>query len=60
MDIRTLFNVYLEEHCLQKQLGLQEDEFGILRCHGWYANGDISEETKYPNYYSVEIILLNF
>ena len=36
----------LEEHCLQKQLGLHEDEFGILQCHGQYANADISEETK--------------
>ena len=37
-----------KRNCLQKQLGLQEDEFGILRCHGRYANADISEETKFP------------
>ena len=37
-----------KRHCLQKQLGLQEDEYGILRCHGRYANADISEDMKCP------------
>ena len=35
-------------HCLQIQLGLQLDEFEILRCHGRYAYADINEETKCP------------
>ena len=52
-----------KRNCLQKQLGFQEDEFGILRCHGRYANADISEETKFPkllprrNYFTQLLIL---
>ena len=37
-----------KRHCLQKQLGLREDEYGILRCHGRFANADISEDMKCP------------
>ena len=37
-----------EVNCLQKQLGLEVDEFGILRCHGHFRNADMSESAKYP------------
>ena len=30
------------------QLGLNTDEFQILRCYGYYANAAITEELKYP------------
>ena len=52
-----------KRNCLQKQLGLQEDEYGILRCYGRYANADISEEMKCPkllarkNFYTELVIL---
>lgn len=52
-----------KRNCLQKQLGLQEDEYGILRCHGRYTNADISEEMKCPkllprrNFYTELVIL---
>ena len=52
-----------KRNCLQKQLGLQEDEYGILRCHGRYANAHIGEETKFPkllprrNYFTQLLIL---
>ena len=35
-------------NCLQKQVGLEVDEFGILRCHGRFQNADMSESAKYP------------
>ena len=35
-------------NCLQKQLGLGIDEFGILRCHGCFQNADMSGSAKYP------------
>ena len=37
-----------EVNCLQKQLGLEVDEFGILRCHGRFQNVYMSESAKYP------------
>ena len=37
-----------KKHCLQKQLGLKTDQFGILRCYGRYSNADVSEEMKHP------------
>ena len=36
------------KHCLKKQLGLQIDDVGILRCHGRYLNAIMSESAKYP------------
>ena len=39
-----------EVTCLQKQLGLQIDEFGMLRCFGHFQNADISEQVKYPKF----------
>ena len=33
---------------LQRQLGLQIDEWGLLRCHGRYSNADLSFNAKYP------------
>ena len=60
----TMFWIYIIQHqqfhgvftairknevtCLQKQLGLQVDEFGMLRCFGHFQNADISEQAKYP------------
>ena len=60
----TLFWIYVIQHrqfrevftairkneinCLQRQLGLQVDEFGLLRCCGRFQNADISEQAKYP------------
>ena len=38
----------IEVTCLQKQLGLQVDEFGMLRYFGRFQNADISEQAKYP------------
>ena len=37
-----------KHHCLQMQLGLQLDEFKILRFHGRYAYADINEEKNCP------------
>ena len=37
-----------KKHCLQKQLGLKTNQFGILRCYGRYSNADVSEEMKHP------------
>jgi len=36
------------KHCLKMQLGLEIDDFGILRCHGRYLNSNLTEEMKYP------------
>ena len=36
------------KNCLQLQLGLNIDEFQILRCYGCYTNAAITEEMKYP------------
>jgi len=36
------------KHCLQKQLGLEIDKYGVLRCHGRYNYADLTEETKIP------------
>ena len=33
---------------LQRQLGLQIDEWGLLRCHGRYSNANLSFSAKYP------------
>ncbi|XP_062511855.1 uncharacterized protein LOC134187719 [Corticium candelabrum] len=33
---------------LQRQLGLQIDEWGLLRCHGRYSNANLSFNAKYP------------
>ena len=33
---------------LQRQLGLQLDEWGLLRCHGRYSNANLSFNVKYP------------
>ena len=35
-------------NCLQKQLGLEVDEFVILRCHGRFQNVNMSDLAKYP------------
>lgn len=36
------------KHCLQRQLGLNIDEFDILRCYGRYLHAELTKETKYP------------
>lgn len=36
------------KNCLQMQLGLNIDEFQILRCYGHYTNATITEEMKHP------------
>ena len=33
---------------LQRQLGLQIDEWGLLRCYGRYSNANLSFNAKYP------------
>ena len=33
---------------LQKQLGLEPDSYGILRCHGRFLNAKLSKDAKYP------------
>ena len=37
-----------KNHCLKRQLGLQIDDMGILRCHGRFLNATITESAKYP------------
>jgi len=37
-----------QKNGLQKQLGLELDKYGILRCHGRFLNAELSEDTKYP------------
>ena len=37
-----------QRNCIQQQLGIKLDDMGLLRCHGRLANGDVSEDTKYP------------
>ena len=37
-----------EMNCLQKQLGLELDDLGILRCCGRLQNANLSEQAKYP------------
>ena len=36
------------KHCLVQQLGVREDELGILRCYGHFLNAEIIETAKYP------------
>ena len=36
------------KHRLKRQLGLQIDDMGILRCHGRYLNAIMTESAKYP------------
>ena len=45
-----VFNAIRKEemNCLQRQLGLRIDEFGILQCHGRFQNADIPEGAKCP------------
>ena len=33
---------------LQKQLSLEPNSYGILRCHGRFLNTELSEDAKYP------------
>ena len=37
-----------EVNCLQKQLGLEMDDMGILRCSGRLQNANLSEQAKHP------------
>jgi len=37
-----------QKNGLQKQLGLEPDKYGILRCHGRFVNAELSEDAKYP------------
>ena len=37
-----------DRNCLQIQLGLKIDEFGVMRCHGCFQNADIPEGAKCP------------
>ena len=34
-----------QKNCLQKQLGLKIDKFGLLRCYGRFLNGNIPTKT---------------
>ena len=37
-----------DRNCLQIQLGLKIDEFGVMRCHGRFQNSDIPEGARCP------------
>lgn len=36
-------------HCLKRQLGLEIDDMGKLRCHGRFLNAMMTDGVKYPN-----------
>ena len=36
------------QHCLVKQLGLQADDLGIIRCHGRFEHADLTHNAAMP------------
>ena len=49
IDIRAEINTNrVSKKAIVRQLGLSEDDAGIIRCYGRYANAQIEENAKYP------------